>query len=88
VREVLGVANQNLDSKTRSDNQAAREALVKQGVSIVEPTAETRAKWKEIAATASGKLVAERGYDPSLVAEVEELLESYRSREAAMTPGD
>ena len=88
VREVLGEANKNLGARTRSDNQAAREALAKQGVIIVEPTAQTRTRWKEIAATATGNLVAERGYNPLLIAEIEGLLESYRSREAETTGGD
>ena len=87
VREVMGEANKNIDSRSRIDNQKAREALVKQGVSIVEPTEETRTKWTEIAAAATEKLLDQREYDPALLAEVEELLESYRNREAPITPG-
>jgi TRAP-type C4-dicarboxylate transport system substrate-binding protein len=87
VREVLGEATKNIDAKSRIDNQQAREALVKQGVSIIEPTDETRTRWIEIAAEATNKLISQRGYDPVLLAEIEGLLESYRKNEALGEPG-
>jgi TRAP-type C4-dicarboxylate transport system substrate-binding protein len=79
VREAFGRANQTLDKSSRSDNQEAREALAAQGVTFVDPTDETRAKWEEIAAAATKKLIARRDYDRALLAEVEQLLATYRS---------
>jgi len=88
VREVMHLANRRLDETSRTDNSEAREALAAQGVEFVDPPDETRAKWDEIAATATKELIAERGYDPALLAEVESLLKAYRTRETALPDGD
>ncbi len=88
LREVFSEANTNLDKRSRTDNEEAREALVKQGVKIIEPTEASRAKWSEIAAVATADLVSERGYDPALLAEINSLLESFRSENPAVSSGD
>lgn len=88
VREVLGQAIQVLDETSRGDNQEAREALAAQGVEFVDPPDETLAQWDEIAAEATAKLIAERGYDPAVLAEIEGLLSAYRTEEAAARTGD
>jgi TRAP-type C4-dicarboxylate transport system substrate-binding protein len=88
VHEVMRRANLRLDATSRTDNEEAREALAAQGVVFVDPPDETRAKWDEIAAIATKKLIAERGYDPALLAEVEGLLKAYRTRETALPNGD
>jgi hypothetical protein len=49
---------------------------------------ETRAKWEEIAAAATAKLVAQRDYDPATVAMVESLVKAYRAQQLADTTGD
>jgi len=88
VREAFGRANRTLDETSRSDNEKAREALADQGVVFVEPTTETRAKWDDIAATATQKLVAQRDYDPATLAMVENLVKAYRAQQSADTTGD
>ena len=88
VREVMGKANQVLDETSRTDNAEAREALAAQGVEFVDPPDETRSKWDEIAATATEKLIAERGYDPAVLAEIEDHIHAYRTQEAAAPTGD
>ncbi len=79
VSEVLAAASVDLDRKTRSDDKEARAALVKQGVTFVDPTEETLAEWDVIAAKATKTLVGERGYDPTLYADIQQLLEEYRA---------
>jgi TRAP-type C4-dicarboxylate transport system substrate-binding protein len=88
VREVFGRANRTLDDTSRGDNEEARKALIGQGVTYVQPTPETLARWREIASDASQRLIAERGYDPSIIAMIEELLASYRARQTAETVAD
>ena len=88
VRELLSRANRTLDETSRSDNEEARQALADQGVEFVDPTAETQAKWEEIAAAATKKLVAQRDYDPATVAMVESLVKAYRAQQLADTTGD
>jgi TRAP-type C4-dicarboxylate transport system substrate-binding protein len=88
VRDVLGRANRELDATSRSDNAEARAALAGQGVEFVDPTTETLAKWEEIAAVATKKLVAQRAYDPATMALIEKLVNEYRSRQPSGTTGD
>jgi len=88
VHEVMGRANRTLDETSRNDNEEAREALADQGVEFVDPTMETRAKWEEIAAAATEKLIAQQDYDPATVAMVESLVKAYRAQQSADTTGD
>jgi len=88
VREVMSRANQALDETSRDDNEEAREALAKQGVEFVDPTEATRAKWENIAAAATETLVAQRDYDSTNLAMVEELVKAYRAQQSADTTGD
>ncbi len=88
VREVMGRANRTLDETSRNDNEEAREALADQGVEFVDPTMETRAKWEEIAAAATEKLIAQQDYDPATVAMVESLVKAYRAQQSADTTVD
>ena len=81
VRDVLSPAIERLDRRSRSDNEAARDGLVKQGVTVVEPTEETRIKWNQIAARARARLIDERGFDRALVASIQDLLEEFRTAE-------
>jgi TRAP-type C4-dicarboxylate transport system substrate-binding protein len=88
VREVFGRANTTLDGTSRSDNEEARQALVKQGVELVHPSDETHSKWEEIAAAATERLVEQQGYDPSIMAMIDELLSSYRARDTSGKTGN
>ena len=83
VREVLGRANRTLDETSRADNQEARQALIAQGVEFIDPTPETYAKWEKIAAAATARLVAQQGYDPSIIAQIQNLVSAYRSRQSS-----
>ena len=88
VREVMGRAIKELDETSRSDNEEARQALAKQGVQFVDPTPETWAKWEEVAAEATARLVAQRDYDPATVAMVENLVNAYRSQQLSENAGN
>jgi TRAP-type C4-dicarboxylate transport system substrate-binding protein len=83
VREVLIRANKALDETSRTDNEEARKALVRQGVEFVSPTEETYGKWEEIAAAATKKLISQRDYDPASIAMIEELVEEYRAQQTS-----
>lgn len=81
VREVMTATEGRLDKRTRSDNRDAREALAKQGVQFLTPTAETLSWWEGIAEKARARLIEDRGFDAGFVAEVEKLLGTYRSQQ-------
>jgi TRAP-type C4-dicarboxylate transport system substrate-binding protein len=87
VREVLSNAIARLDHSAREDTRSAREALVRQGVTFIEPTDELRSRWYSVAADATKKLLHEESYDPGLVAEIQRLVEQQRSGHAASGAG-
>ncbi len=80
VREVLGGLAAELDRRTRTDTEQAREALRRQGVTFVTPTPETEARWEEVAAEATELLIQRQNYDRDLLAELRRLLDEYRAR--------
>lgn len=86
VREALEKMSSELNRRARTDNRDAREALVKQGVTFVEPTPETEERWEAVAAEARQALVKRQEYDRELIAEMERLLEEYRGRDHAPLP--
>jgi TRAP-type C4-dicarboxylate transport system substrate-binding protein len=81
VREVLVGLASELDRRTRTDNEQAREALQRQGVTFVTPTPETEARWEEVAAEATELLIERQDYDREILAELRRLLEEYRARQ-------
>ena len=85
VGEVLTASSKELDRRTRIDNERAREALVKQGVTFISPTPETEQRWEEVATDARKTLMREQGYDRGLIDEMVRLLSEFRagSRPAA-----
>ena len=88
VREVLTRTSREMDRASRNDDLEAREALANQGVTFVAPTEEMRARWDEIAAAATEKLVAQRGYDPTILAEIRRLIEEYREGQSTAAAGE
>jgi TRAP-type C4-dicarboxylate transport system substrate-binding protein len=80
VREELTRMSDRLNRGARVDNEEAREALVKQGVTFVAPPAETIDDWQEIADEATRTLVGGGRYDQQLIDEIETLLADFRSR--------
>ena len=57
VRRVMGEAFDTIDKQNRADNVAAREALMKQGINLVEVTDAQRQEWYQLAAEAEQNLV-------------------------------
>jgi TRAP-type C4-dicarboxylate transport system substrate-binding protein len=80
VREALTAMATEMDRRARIDNEQAREALTKQGVTFVDPTPETELRWAEAAAEATRQLIESEEYDRELLGEVDRLLEDHRSR--------
>ncbi len=89
VTEVMSKVSSELDRRTRADNERAREALIRQGIKVVEVSAEEAKKWREVAAKARKKLAAEKVYSPKTLAEVDGYLASIRQvKEAAPDDGE
>jgi len=87
VREVLAATMSELDRGAREDNEQARQALARQGVTFVEPNDETRRRWSSVAAEATQTLVGRQRYDRTLLAEVQKILEDHRAGRGSATGG-
>lgn len=87
VREVLTAAMTELDRGAREDNEQARQALARQGVTFIAPDDETRRRWSSVAAEATQTLVGRQRYDRALLAEVQKILEDHRTRRGPATGG-
>lgn len=79
VREILGSVMKDLDARTRTDNEGAREALLKEGIQFVDIAPEARAKWEAVAAEATVKLGASGAYSQSAYDAVRRAVAAFRS---------
>jgi TRAP-type C4-dicarboxylate transport system substrate-binding protein len=86
VREELEAMSSALNRRARTDNQQAREALAKQGVTFVTPTPETEKRWEQVADEARQELIGRQHYDRNLITEMERILDEYRERDQTAVP--
>jgi len=86
VREELEAMSSALNRRARTDNQQAREALAKQGVTFVTPTPETEKRWEQVADEARQELIGRQHYDRDLITEMERILDEYRERDQTAVP--
>ncbi len=86
VREELEAMSSALNRRARTDNQQAREALAKQGVTFVTPTPETEERWEQVADEARKELIGRQHYDRDLITEMERILDEYRERDQTAVP--
>jgi TRAP-type C4-dicarboxylate transport system substrate-binding protein len=80
VRDVMGRIFRTLDDVNRKDNESAREALKSQGIDFVEPDAEERENWEQIAIDGRETMVNRAKYTPELVNEMLGYIEEYRKQ--------
>jgi len=83
VREVLDRVNRELDRETRQSDKDAREALRNQGLEFVRPSDAELVRWRSIADATAKRLQADGTYSPEILGRLRQLLDEYRSREAA-----
>jgi len=79
IQELLSQACQRLDKQGRKENDAALEALQRQGMTIVEAPPGSMEEWQELAATATSNLVKEGSISAEIHAEAEAILQSQGS---------
>lgn len=71
-----------IDKQNRKDNASAKEALQKQGVTIVTPTKAELKEWHEKTRMASRLFVEKAGISQDILHQVQNLLDEYRSKQA------
>lgn len=82
VTEVMKKVCQRLDERNREENQAALEALKKQGVKVVPASALMHEEWKAVAAKATTNLMEQGLFPEELLAEAQAVVEQHRKDEA------
>lgn len=78
VQDVLESVSSNLDERTRHDNIEARDALVKQGMTIVTVPADEEDHWNQVAATATRRLEEKGRVPKALLQQARSHLETFR----------
>jgi TRAP-type C4-dicarboxylate transport system substrate-binding protein len=79
VDEVLSRMTHTLDRRARADNKEARAALETQGVVTVTPEADTVRQWQDLAERVRAILVEELQLSPTLLGEIETILDDLRN---------
>ncbi len=83
VREVMTAAYKKIDQQNRKDNESAYEALLKQNIELVSPTAEQVAEWYEKAKIAQKNSVQDGMFSQEIYGELDGYLEEFRSQQAS-----
>ena len=80
VSELLEKVSRRLDSESRVDNQAARQALKNQGISLIMPIDEDMLQWQSIVGKAMASLRKDGSHYPSsLLDQIERHISDYRN---------
>ncbi|MEE4186557.1 MAG: TRAP transporter substrate-binding protein DctP [Gammaproteobacteria bacterium] len=82
VRDIMGATYARLDVINRSDNVEAQDALLANGLEIVESSPADVPYWRSVALETNQRLWQEGAVDPGLYADVLALLEEFRSSNA------
>lgn len=84
VREVMGATYARLDVINRSDNVEAQDALLANGLELVESRPEDLPYWRSVARKTNARIWAESAQDVELYNDIQTLLEQFR---AGAAPG-
>jgi TRAP-type C4-dicarboxylate transport system substrate-binding protein len=83
VRTVMTQAYKKIDAQNRKDNESAYDALLKQGIKLVEPSAEEISEWYSKAGIAQQQAVTEGFFSPAIADELDRYLQDYRQQNLA-----
>ncbi len=67
VRQVMNRVYRQIDRQNRMDNEKARQALRRQGVTFVKPSAASLVEWKAVAAKAVDRLGRQGEFTPAML---------------------
>ncbi|MBN1141423.1 MAG: TRAP transporter substrate-binding protein DctP [Deltaproteobacteria bacterium] len=80
VREVMTRIYAGFDRQNRADNQAAFEALIAQGLQVVQPPASELSRWREKSALVNRSLEEEGAFNAALYRQMQGHLAEFRKR--------
>jgi TRAP-type C4-dicarboxylate transport system substrate-binding protein len=81
LTEELGAVVASADEAARKDHTGAKAALTAQGIKWLEPSADERAEWAQLAFEASERIVADGLISAALYEETKALLAEFRAAE-------
>ena len=80
VRTVMTQTYKKIDAQNRKDNESAYDAMLKQGIELVEPSVEDISEWYSKAEVAQQQAVTEGFFSPAIAAELDRYLQQYRQQ--------
>ena len=83
VRTVMTQAYKTIDAQNRKDNESAYDALLQQGIELVEPSAEQISEWYSKAEVAQQQAVTEGIFSSAIADELDRYLQDYRQQSLA-----
>ncbi|MFA5515950.1 MAG: TRAP transporter substrate-binding protein DctP [Desulfuromonadales bacterium] len=83
VREVMERIYLQFDQQNRPDNESALQALITQGIEIVNPAPAEETRWRDIAAKVNDRLGREGRITPALYNQMQDDLNRFRQGSAA-----
>lgn len=78
VREAFTAGITGLNQQNRSDNENAKTALKKQGITFVQPTPDALAKLRAVAGEATARVAKKEAYTPAVLDALQQHLAAYR----------
>lgn len=81
VRQVLSPLFDELSKLNRADDDAAREALIKQGIEFLRPSDDVILEWRSISRQVFEQKGKEGAFDLNLAKDVANLIEEFRRKE-------
>ncbi|MFT6309801.1 MAG: TRAP-type C4-dicarboxylate transport system substrate-binding protein [Porticoccus sp.] len=83
VRTIMTQAYEDIDAQNRKDNESAYDALLKQGIKLVTPSADEVAVWYSKADMAQEKAVVGGFFTPAIADQLDQHLQDYRLQSSA-----
>ena len=84
VRQVMGDVFERLDTLNRHDNEAAFEALKKNGMQVSSLSADEQQRWQAVADQANEEMMREEAFSIELLRTVTQHRDAYRSKAGAV----
>jgi TRAP-type C4-dicarboxylate transport system substrate-binding protein len=79
VLRVMDRISRELDARTREGDRQAREALLRQGIRLVQPSPEELTRWREIGSAALTRIQTSGHYSRERIGELQGHLAAYRA---------
>lgn len=83
VLEVFGRVAKDIHARNKKDNAKAYEAMIQQGVTVIEPEGADYDSWKNLEDEARALVVSSSNYSPELLSKLEELKKKFNAGQTA-----